>query len=78
MTEEANGGVPGSGNVNVVWQALMEISSYDGNARYTFDQVPQKMSTDGYVRVIDGLTRGSFYGAPPAAKSGKTPADDRH
>ena len=49
--------------VELVYEALVECSEYDGEAPYRFDQVPQTRSDDGWVRALDGRVRGSFYGA---------------
>ena len=52
----------GKGNLSPVYEALIEMSEHDGVTGYAFDEIPGDWSADGWVRVLDGNVRSSFYG----------------
>ena len=51
----------GRPNLSVMYEFIIEVSTLDPSSPYKFAAVPSKRSADGWIRVIDGAVRGSFY-----------------
>merc|ERR1712137_573053 len=51
----------GRANASAMYKFLMEAAENDGHSPYSFDDLPQQRSSDGFVRVLDGQVRSRLY-----------------
>jgi len=73
LTEEIRG--RGRGSLSLLYQALQRMGQHDGVAPYQFNMVPTEWSDDGYVRVLDAVTRAAFYGGNSNSNTANPKAD---